>query len=145
MEKNAVRFKLIDTIRGITVISMVIYHAMWDICNIFSVKMPRYSGTPGYVWQQSICITFIFISGFCSYLGKDKRKKLKRGFTVSLCGLVVTFVSLAFMEDTPIYFGILTFIGLMMLISAMLYKPLKYISPIPGAAVSLFLFIILKE
>ena len=45
----------LDTIRGITLLSMMLYHTCWDLVFLFGKKIPGYSGLGGYVWQQSIC------------------------------------------------------------------------------------------
>ena len=55
----------LDTIRGITLLSMMLYHTCWDLVFLFGKKIPGYSGFGGYVWQQSICWTFILLAGFC--------------------------------------------------------------------------------
>ena len=33
------RCALLDTLRGLTVISMVLYHTMWDLCYLFGWKV----------------------------------------------------------------------------------------------------------
>ncbi|MBQ7084474.1 MAG: DUF1624 domain-containing protein, partial [Anaerotignum sp.] len=34
------RTALLDCLRGFTVISMVLYHAMWDMVNLFDFQVP---------------------------------------------------------------------------------------------------------
>ncbi|MCR4960271.1 MAG: DUF1624 domain-containing protein [Lachnospiraceae bacterium] len=130
------RFKILDTIRGITLISMILYHGMWDIVNLCGKNIPWYGGTIGYVWQQSICWTFILLSGFCFSLG---RRSLKRGAVVLAAGTVITIVTLVVMPEQRVVFGVLTFLGVAMLLTEVLYKGLKKINP----AVGLFLFAVL--
>lgn len=114
------RYGLIDLIRGITLISMMLFHMCWDLQYMFGVDMPWYTGKLGFIWERSICVPFIFISGFCIHFGKNKSRKIKRGILISLGGLVVTFVSVLFLDDSPIYFGILTFIGFAMILFALM-------------------------
>ena len=59
------RLHFLDALRGVTLISMIAYHGMWNLVYLFGVQAPWYRGTPGYLWQQSICWTFILLSGFC--------------------------------------------------------------------------------
>ena len=54
-----------DVLRGLTVVSMVLFHGMWDAVFLFGLRAPWYTALPGYLWQQSICWTFILLSGFC--------------------------------------------------------------------------------
>jgi len=102
------RLNRVDELRGFTLISMILYHFMWDLKNIAMFNMDWYTGPFGYVWQKSICITFIFISGFCFSFGK---KRLKRSLLIFICGGIITAVTLLAMPDNRVVFGILTFIG----------------------------------
>lgn len=119
------RFHRIDEIRGITLISMILYHFCWDLKYIANIKMDWYTGPLGQIWQQSICICFIFISGFCFHLGK---RHLKRSLEVFLCGAVITAVTLIVMPENRIIFGILTFIGSAGLIMILIDKLVKVLS-----------------
>ncbi len=48
-------YGLLDTVRGICILSMVAYHGMYDLVDIFAFPAPWYDQWPGYLWQQSIC------------------------------------------------------------------------------------------
>lgn len=72
----ASRYALLDELRGLDLISMMLYHACWDLVFLFDMNMRWYAGTPGRLWQQSICWVFILLSGFCVPLG---RHTLRRG------------------------------------------------------------------
>ena len=102
------RLSKIDEIRGLTLISMILYHFLWDLRFIAGFNIEWYTGPVGYVWQKSICVCFIFISGFCFSMGKNR---LKRSSIVFLCGIVISAVTLFFMPENRVVFGILTFIG----------------------------------
>ncbi len=142
METKKNRIPLIDTVRAITVISMVVYHLMWDLVYIYGYDFGFYKGRTGYIWQQSICWTFILLSGFCWSLGKNK---LKRGFTVFLAGLIVSVVTYIFMPSNKIVFSVLTMLGSMMLIMIPLEKLLKKIPHIIGGILSTILFFITRN
>lgn len=133
------RLHLIDSIRGITLISMILYHGCWDAVFLAGVDWKWYTGEPGFVWQQSICWTFILLSGFCVPFSHSTRSLAKRGLLVSLCGLLVTAVTLVALPEDRVVFGVLTFIGAAML----LMVPLRSIH-VPAAAglpVCAFLFL----
>lgn len=110
------RYPVLDEIRGITLCSMVIYHAVWDLVYIFGVDWDWYRSDFAYIWQQSICWSFILLSGFCFSLGK---RKWKRGITVWLGGLVISLATEIFMPANRIRFGILTLLGSSMLLITM--------------------------
>lgn len=66
------RYALLDELRGLDLVSMMLYHACWDLVFLFDVNMRWYAGTPGRLWQQTICWVFILLSGFCRIvLGGD--------------------------------------------------------------------------
>jgi len=107
------RLYLIDSLRGFSVLSMVCYHAMYDIVAIYGADVDWYFDTQGYIWQQSICWSFILISGACWGMG---RAPFKRGLIVSFCGLIITTATYIFMPSQLIVMGILSFIGAAMLL-----------------------------
>ena len=139
--KKSVRYHLLDLIRGLSILSMTLYHAMWDIVNLFGVEAAWYKGTLGHIWQQSICQTFIVLSGFCWSIGSHK---LRRGAQVFISGLLVTAATAIFMPKAIVLFGILTFLGSAMLILIPLDRYLKLLPPSAGAAVCLLLFAIIS-
>jgi len=102
------RLLKLDEARGVTLISMILYHFMWDLKYLANFKMDWYVGPIGRIWQQSICISFILISGFSFCLG---RHNLKRSLIVFCSGILVSVVTLITMPENRIVFGILTFIG----------------------------------
>lgn len=75
----ASRYALLDELRGLDLVSMMLYHACWDMMFLFGIWMDWYIGWPGRLWQQSICWVFILLSGFCVPLG---HRTLKRGAQV---------------------------------------------------------------
>ena len=94
------RYQVLDAIRGCALVSMILYHAAWDLVNMFGVDWPWYRGFAAHVWQQSICWTFILLSGYCWALG---RRQLRRGLTVFFCGAAITAVTWLFMRSNLVY------------------------------------------
>lgn len=131
------RYALLDELRGLDLVSMMLYHACWDLVFLFDVNMRWYAGTPGRLWQQTICWVFILLSGFCAPFG---RHMLRRGVTVFAAGALVTAVTLVFMPGNRVIFGVLTFLGSAMLLTGVLEPLLKKIQPAAGLAVSAVLF-----
>lgn len=136
------RYDLLDNIRGITLVSMVAYHAVWDLVYIFGVDMEWFRGTGGFLWQQSICWMFIFLSGFCTALG---RRSLRRGLIVCCAGVLISLATLIWTPDTAVKFGVLMLLGVCMVLAALLRKPLYRIPVSVGLAASLTLFILTRN
>ena len=136
------RLSHLDTLRGITLISMIAYHAVWDLVYLYGVNWPWYRSFGAYLWQQSICWTFILLSGFCLHLG---RHRLRRGLMVFGGGALVSAVTLLFMPDSPILFGVLTLLGSATLLTVPLEPLLKRIPARAGLAGSFCLFLLLRD
>ena len=81
------RYALLDELRGLDLLSMIGYHACWDLIFLFGMSAAWYTGWQGHLWQQSICWVFILLSGFCLPLG---HRPLRRGLIVSGAGVLVT-------------------------------------------------------
>ena len=136
------RFAGLDTLRGITLISMIAYHASWDLVYLYGVDWPWYRSFGAYVWQQSICWTFILLSGYCLHLG---RHRLKRGLAAFGGGALVSLVTLIAMPDSPIICGVLTLLGSATLLSIPLDALLQRIPARAGLAGSFLLFMLLRD
>lgn len=139
---RARRIAALDTLRGLMLVSMIAYHACWDLVYLFHRDWDWYRGTGAYIWQQSICWTFILLSGFCWQMG---RHPLRRGLTVFGCGAAVTAVTLLFMPEERILFGVLTLIGSSMLLMIPVEKAARRIPAGAGLALSLALFALLRN
>lgn len=86
----------LDTLRGLTLLSMMAYHGCWDLVYLRGLPWSWYHGFWAYVWQQSICCTFILLSGYCWQMG---RHPLRRGLMSFGGGLAVSLVTALAMPD----------------------------------------------
>lgn len=135
--QTAARYRLLDELRGLDLISMMLYHGMWDVVFLFGVAQKWYTGRPGFVWQQSICWVFILLSGFCLPLGHHP---FRRGAVVFGAGALVTAVTLLFLPEDVVWFGVLTLLGSSMLLTAALDPLFRRVPPAAGVALSALLF-----
>jgi len=134
------RLEIIDFLRGITVISMLAYHLMWDVVYAFGHDISWYKNFPGRAWQQSICISFIFISGFCISL--DKRL-IKNALILLAASIVITIVTAIMGKTYAIYFGIIWCIGMLKLIAIPLTALYKRLLPDTYSLVSRLVHILM--
>lgn len=139
---NARRYETLDTIRGFALISMILYHAAWDLVYMFGADWPWYHGFAAHVWQQSICWTFILLSGYCWSLG---RHQFRRGLTVFLCGALITAVTWAFLPENLVLFGVLTLLGASALLLIPLAPALERLPARAGLAGSFCLFLLFRD
>lgn len=137
-----IRYSLLDSIRGLTLIGMLTYHTVWDMVYIFGQEWDWFKSNSAYIWQQSICWSFILLSGFCWSLGK---KKWKRGIIVFVAGMIISLVTIIAMPENRVLFGVLTLLGSSMLFMIPLEKILKRVNPYLGVLSAFFLFLYLKN
>lgn len=146
------RLAFLDFLRGITLVSMIAYHAAWDYVYLYHHEIPGYRALPGYLWQQSICWTFIFLSGYCRggsnrephQLRSSRLRQIRRGLLLSACGLLITAVTSLLMPDSIVIMGVLSFYGLAVLLTALL-QPLLSRIPAPVGLPLCFLFFFLTR
>lgn len=136
------RLAWLDALRGLTVISMLFYHFMWDVVYLFGNSYSWFIGPLGYIWQQSICWSFIIISGFSFGLSK---KPIIRGSLIVLCGALIMLVTGLLTPDIAIRFGVLTLLGTSMILSGILKPVIIKIPAILGLILSAGLFFITRD
>ncbi|MDI6643983.1 MAG: heparan-alpha-glucosaminide N-acetyltransferase [Methanobacteriaceae archaeon] len=130
-----IRFWEIDSLRGLAIILMIIYHFLFDLnyFNIYNINL----STEFYWWftrfAASIFIILVGVSLTLSYsrslmMNSNKQKSLfikylKRGFKIFFYGIIITFITWIFIREDFIIFGILHFIGLAIILE---YPFIKY-------------------
>ena len=139
---NRKRYAGLDCLRGINLISMMLYHGIWDLVYIFGMDWQWFRSGFAYLWQQSICWLFILLSGFCWHFGA---RKWKRGLIVFGSGAVITVVTKLFMPDSVIIFGVLTLLGSCMLLMIVLDKWFMRWNKIAGVMISFMLFLVTRN
>ncbi len=140
--KDPTRYHLIDNLRGIAIINMVIYHAIWNLVYIFNFEFDWFKSDIACVWEQFICWTFIFLSGFCFNFSKNK---FQNGAKIFLLGIVVSLTTIVVTPESKIIFGVLTLIGSSMLIIYFLENYFNKINALFGCIMLFILFIITKN
>ena len=139
---NRPHYGLLDTVRGVCILSMVAYHGMYDLVDIFGLPSAWYTGLPGYIWQQSICWTFILLSGMCWQLS---RHHVKRGLLLVGCGAAISLITWLAMPSQRILYGVLNLLGLSALLLIPLDKLFRKIPAWAGLGGALLLFALTKN
>lgn len=140
--KENKRYYLLDSLRGISIISMVAFHLCYDFFMIYGLNTDWYFYPTTTVWERSICVVFILVSGMCLNFS---RNGIKRGIIVNLAGFAVTVVTVIVEPNQAVWFGVLNLIGCSMMIVFILSESLKRIKPLFGALISLLLYTVLYD
>lgn len=121
------RFWEIDLLRGMAIVLMISYHALFDL---------RFCGSPAvgpgdsfWYWApRSIASIFVLLAGLSLSISHSRAKMqapknklffkyLRRGAGIFLCGMAITAVTWLLFPDEYIIFGILHFIGLSVILA----------------------------
>ncbi|MDD3340016.1 MAG: heparan-alpha-glucosaminide N-acetyltransferase domain-containing protein [Lachnospiraceae bacterium] len=137
------RFFLIDGIRGLAIVNMVIFHFLYDVFIVYGRNPKWYGYQSIHIWQQSICWTFICVSGFVWEWGA--KKNLRRGLFLNCCGALISLITWIILPSETVWFGILNFIGCAVLILIPFHKYLEKLHPALGLCISFFLFVLFKN
>ena len=110
----------LDKYRGFTIISMVLFHLMYNINYYWHI--PWYAESIfNKIWQISIAGSFFIISGITSNFLSPK-ENIKRGIITSLIGFAITIITYIFSKDQFILWGVLNGLGASMLIGGLIQK-----------------------
>ena len=134
----------LDALRGLALLNMLAYHAMYDWVYVFGHAGSWYNiGAAGcHVWQQYICWSFILLSGYSFTLA---RRPLKNGLIVAGCAAVLTVVTVGFVPSESIWFGVLHLNAAAVLLSCLIKPLLDKIPAVPGLLGSAMLFALTNQ
>ncbi len=132
-----------DLLRGIAILLMVIYHAVFSLVYIFGVDWnwfhhPIFNN----VGAPLLGGTFVLLSGMST---RFSRSPVRRGLQVFFWALVMTVVTAVAVPDLIIKFGILHLMGLCMIFSGLLRPLLDKIPRKMGAVLFVLLFILTMD
>ncbi len=132
------RIYVLDEFRGLFILLMVLYHLLYDLVFIFGVDIPVYASDIMPL-QPIIPIGFATIAGIGCFMSNNN---VRRGLLVFGCGLLVSIVTLFFMPNQAIIFGVLSMLGFGTVFCGLIKKPLLKINPVVGGLVATLLFVI---
>jgi uncharacterized membrane protein len=125
------RFWEIDSLRGIAIVMMIIFHSFFDLDLLGYYSIDFYS----VFWlsfARMIEIIFISLVGVSMVISYSRSKQksfgkyLKRGLKLFCWGLVITMATWLFFREKFVVFGILHFIGISVILA---YPFVKFVKP----------------
>jgi uncharacterized membrane protein len=116
----AQRFDSIDTLRGVAIVWMTVFHFCFDLNHAGWIRQDFY-GDAFWTTQRAIIVSlFLFCAGLGQAAavdqGQDWRRFWKRWAQVAACALLVTAGSMWMFPKSYIYFGVLHGIALMLVV-----------------------------
>ena len=140
MQNRVQRVHLLDELRGLSIILMVIYHAVFDLVYVFSVSFSIFNSPFVNFLRDLFASLFIFISGVSCNFSKNN---LKRGLRYLLFGVSISLVTYWIFGEATILFGILHLLGISALVYHLCHRAVDIIDAKIGFWVSVTLFILL--
>ncbi len=101
---NKKRLYFIDSLRGLLVLGMVLYHACFDLVYFKGVALSWFDGPLVLIWRNTVAYLFLFVAGLmCS----QSRNNTKRGLKYAVIALIIYVVTSLTSITTAISFGII--------------------------------------
>ncbi|MDP4127429.1 MAG: heparan-alpha-glucosaminide N-acetyltransferase [Bacillota bacterium] len=112
----------IDVLRAVAIVLMVIFHLVYDLNEFAGVDI-NYQAPLWFFIGKVSALIFIFISGLSSGFSSFP---VRRGLKVFFCGMGITVVTYLVMKDEYVRFGILHFLGVVMMLSPIFFRLPKW-------------------
>ncbi len=129
------RFIELDVLRGFAIIFMIFLHIMWDLDYFGFIPM----NTQIYQFQKIVPAMFFVLLGMCLVVSKNKKLNqpsfdekrynkhlFLRGLKIFGLGMIITIITMIFIPDRPIIFGVLHCIGFSIILSIPFLKFKSY-------------------
>jgi len=130
------RFIEIDLLRGIAITLMIIAHILWDLDYYKIIPLDGFIYS---LFQKTAPPLFFLLVGICIIIGKKKKDfqniqkenhyykhLMLRGLKIFSLGMIITIVTMIFIPDRPVMFGVLHCIGLSIVLSVPFLKYRNY-------------------
>ena len=139
LARRHTRIDILDAVRGVAILAMVVYHALYDVEDVFGVRLPLFEALS--VLEPPFAGAFILLAGMsCRF----SHSNVRRGLRVLAVAMIVTAVTALFSffvaPGQTIVFGILHFMGVAILLYAGLGRAADRIPPVCAAGLWTVLF-----
>jgi uncharacterized membrane protein len=126
------RFWEIDLLRGVAILSMIVFHLLWDIEYLGLGEIELYSGGL-FFFAHAIGTTFLLLVGISLSLSHSRvegrmepleiwRKYLLRGLRIFSLGILISVITWLLLGDGFVLFGVLHCIGLSIILAIPLLR-----------------------
>lgn len=133
------RIAVFDIVRGFTLVSMVCFHACYDLAYLFGVSLPWFTDTAFQVfWRCSISWVFLFLAG---WMASYSRNNFKRSGVYALAALAIFAATTLASVDDAVNFGIMFCMAASTFVIAVLRPCLEKLSPAMGCIVAIAIFL----
>ncbi|MFY8043393.1 MAG: heparan-alpha-glucosaminide N-acetyltransferase [Rhodoferax sp.] len=131
----------VDTLRGIAMLWMTVYHFSFDLNNAGLIQQDFYSD-PVWTWQRTLILSlFLLCAGAGQALAAQHDQSWpqfwRRWAQIAVCALLVTAGSAMMFPNSYIYFGVLHGMAVMLLIARLTVHWGRWLWWLGGAAIAM--------
>lgn len=125
MQNEEERYRELDALRGIAVVSMILFHLCFDLAFFYHFDIPVREGL-FLLWGRGTAMVFLMVMGICFVISWERAKKyekyLRRGLTIFMGGMIISFVTYLIAPGAYVKFGILHLIGVSAILQPLFTK-----------------------
>lgn len=125
MRSALTRLPLLDCLRGWALVNMVIFHLCYDLEVVAGVNSDWPWHREVLLWQHGILWLFVLVGGMSCALSSQRGRWL-HGLRLQLWGLLVTLATVLALPSESIYYGVLTFFGSALWLTALVERSLAW-------------------
>jgi len=133
------RYPELDAIRGLAVISMILFHLCFDLAFFYEWNIPIREGLFS-LWSRGTAMTFLMVIGVCFVISWQRtlryEKYLRRGLIFLFAGMLISLITYLIAPGAYVKFGIIHMIGVSALLQP-LFVRLKGWNIVLGTVVSI--------
>lgn len=134
MAEKSGRITIIDELRGLAVVCMIVYHALFTVGNIFGLQQAQDIMNFFMPVEPIFAGLFIFISGICTKLSHSNQKRglILAAVAIAISGVTIILLPNIGVYGCEIYFGVIHLLSFSIIIFSLLEKLLGKIPPFLG-------------
>jgi len=119
------RYRELDLLRGLAVISMILFHLCFDLAFFYGWNIPVREGA-FILWSRGTAMTFLMVMGICFVISWERtssyQKYFYRGLTIFMGGMIISLATYLIAPGAYVKFGILHLIGVSALLQPLFVR-----------------------
>jgi uncharacterized membrane protein len=116
----------VDALRGLAVVAMIVFHAIWTGSHFGFLPADALDGAAGRWSARIITAVFLFVTGLSLVLahesGLDRRRFFRRVLIIGFAAVFVSVATFYALPASPIYFGVLHCIAVSSLLALLFLR-----------------------
>lgn len=140
---KSVRYPLIDFLKGFAILNVIAFHLLYDLYVMTGKDVNWPFGFGISLWQEVGISLLIALAGMSAKL-MGQAKRWRNGWKLTLLGIGISLGTYLFMPEELILYGVLSFFGSSLLLTAVLelWALLERLRPVWGVLLCVFAYLL---